>query len=68
MLLNLKNLSLLLIIVLGFLIFLTNAIKLGLNKKNFLLSKNITKHQTIVSNKENLEEIKTKKVLEKIQT
>ena len=55
---NLKNLSFFFIIVVGFLIFLTSAIKLNLTERSFLLPKNINKDQIIISNKVNLEETK----------
>ena len=68
MLYNLKNLSLLLIVIIGFFIFLTNIIKLNLNNKNFLLSTNINKNKTIHSNKENFEVLKKEKNLNETKT
>ena len=68
MLFNLKNLSLLLIVIIGFFIFLTNIIKLNLNNKNFLLSTNINKNKTIHSNKENFEVLKKEKNLNETKT
>ena len=58
MIFNLKNLSFFLIIIIGFLIFLTSAIKLNLSERSFHLPKNINKDQIVISNNVNLEEKK----------